>query len=171
MAAMGHDAGTIRVEPLDATFGAVVRDAVLARASDAMIAELTELWLEYALLVFPGQHLTQHEQDVFTHRFGELEFTATALTNIQRDGTLRSTDHDLSKSLRGNERWHHDSTYMPVQVTGAVLTVETVRDEGGDTGFADMRAADDAVEIKSLDAGVEAFGFTSGKQKGIDDHV
>src|SRR3954451_4262271 len=143
---MGRVVGTIRVEPLDATFGAVVRDVVLSRASDATIAELTELWLEYALLVFPGQHMTQPEQDEFARRFGDLEFTATPLTNIQRDGTLRSTDHDLSKSLRVNERWHHDSTYMPVQAKGAVFTAEIVPDEGGDTGFADMRAAYDALD-------------------------
>ena len=115
-------------------------------ASDATIAELTELWLEYALLVFPGQHLTQHEQDEFARRFGDLEFTATELTNIQPDGTLRSTEHDLSKSLRANERWHHDSTYMPIQAKGAVFTAEIVPDEGGDTGFADMRAAYDALD-------------------------
>ena len=124
----------------------VVREVSSPRASDATIAELSELWLEYGLLVFPGQHLTQHEQDAFARRFGDLEFTATPLTNIQRDGTLRSTDHDLSKSLRGNERWHHDSTYMPVQATGAVFTAEIVPDEGGDTGFADMRAAYDALD-------------------------
>ena len=111
----------VRVEPMDATFGAVVRDVFL-RASDATIAELTELWLEYALLVFPGQHMTQHEQDEFARRFGDLEFTATPLTNIQRDGTLRSTEHDLSKSLRGNQRWHHDSTYMPVQAKARCST-------------------------------------------------
>ena len=62
--------GTIRVEPLDATFGALVHDVVLPRASDTTIAELTELWLEYALLVFPGQHMNQHEQDEFARRFG-----------------------------------------------------------------------------------------------------
>ena len=143
---MRHVVGTLQVEPLDATFGAVVRDVVLRRASDATIAELTELWLEYALLVFPGQHLTQPEQDEFARRFGDLEFTATPLTNIQRDGTLRATEHDLSKSLRGNERWHHDSTYMPVQAKGAVFTAEILPDEGGDTGFADMRAAYDALD-------------------------
>ena len=143
---MGHVVRTIRVEPLDATFGAVVHDVVLARASDATIAELTELWLEYALLVFPGQLMTQDEQDEFARRFGDLEFTATPLTNIQRDGTLRSPEHDLSKSLRGNERWHHDSTYMPVQAKGAVFTAEIVPDDAGDTGFADMRAAYDALD-------------------------
>jgi len=84
MAGMEHAVGTIRVEPLDATFGAVVHDVVLAGASDETVAELTELWLEYALLIFPGQHLTQQEQDDFARRFGDLEFTATPLTNIQR---------------------------------------------------------------------------------------
>src|SRR4029078_10468397 len=135
-----------RVEPLDATFGAVVHDVVLAGASDETVAEMTELWLEYALLIFPGQHLTQHEQDDFARRFGDLEFTATPLTNIQRDGTLRPIDHDLSKSLRGNDRWHHDSTYMPVQAKGALFTAEIIPTEGGNTGFADMRAAYDALD-------------------------
>ncbi len=74
---MRHAVGTLRVEPLDATFGAVVRDVILRRASDATIAELTELWLEYALLVFPGQYMTRPEQDEFARRFGDLEFTAT----------------------------------------------------------------------------------------------
>ena len=112
MGGMGHVGGStpragrsLRVEPLDATFGAVVHGVALAQASDATIDELTELWLEYGLLVFPGQHLTQDEQDDFARRFGDLEFTATPLTNIQRDGTLRSTDHDLSKSLP-RRMWH-----------------------------------------------------------------
>jgi alpha-ketoglutarate-dependent taurine dioxygenase len=143
---MGHGVGTIRVEPLDATFGAVVRDVSLARASDATIAELTELWLEYALLVFPGQYMTQQDQDEFARRFGDLEFTASPLTNIERDGTLRATEHELSKSSRANERWHHDSTYMPIQAKGAVFTAEIVPDAGGDTGFADMRSAYDALD-------------------------
>lgn len=136
----------MRVEPLDATFGAVVHDVVLRGADDRDVAELIELWLEHALLVFPDQHLTRGEQDSFARRFGELEFTATPLTNIQRDGTLRATDHDLSKSLRANERWHHDSTYMPVMATGAVFTAEIVPTDGGDTGFADMRAAYEALD-------------------------
>src|SRR4051794_7268520 len=144
--AMGQVLGPIRVEPLNATFGAVVHDVRLAGASDAVIAELTELWLEYALLVFPGQHMTQDEQDEFARRFGDLEFTASPLTNIERDGTLRSPEHSLSKSLRANQRWHHDSTYMPVQAKGAVFTAEIVTDDGGDTGFADMRAAYDALD-------------------------
>ena len=94
--------GTIQVEPLDATFEALVRDVSLAGASDTAIAELTELWLEYALLVFPGQQMTQHDQDEFARRFGDLKFTASPLTNIQRDGTLVASF--LANDRRSNRR-------------------------------------------------------------------
>ena len=149
----------MRVEPLDATFGVVVHDVSLADASDATIAELTDLWLEYALLVFPGQHLSQLEQDAFARRFGDLEFTASELSNLQRDGTIRPADHDVSKSSRANQYWHHDSTYMPVQAKGAVFTAEIVPSDGGDTGFADMRAAYDAVDdaMRERIAGLAAY--------------
>jgi len=90
--------------------------------------------------------MTQPEQDEFARRFGDLEFTASELTNIRRDGTLRSAEHDLSKSSRANQWWHHDSTYMPLQAKGAVFTAEIVPDDGGDTGFADMRAGYDALD-------------------------
>ena len=136
----------LTVEPLDATFGAVVRGVVLADADDATADEITELWLEYGLLIFPDQHLDRSQQDTFARRFGELEFEATALTNVKRDGTLRPPDHELSKSLAGNEHWHHDSTYMPIQAKGAVFTAEIVPTDGGATGFADMRAAYDALD-------------------------
>ncbi len=147
------------MEPLEASFGAVVHDVELAGADEATVAELVELWHEHALLVFPGQHLTRHEQDQFARRFGDLEFTATALTNIRRDGSLRAPDHELSKSLRANERWHHDSTYMPVQAKGAVFTAEIVPTEGGETGFADMRAAYEALDDATREriAGLAAF--------------
>lgn len=134
------------MEPLDATFGAVVHDVSIPAADDATIEAIREAWDEHALLVFPGQHLTRAEQDRFASRFGELEFAATALTNIRRDGSLRDPEHDLSKSLRGNEQWHHDSTYVPVQAKGAVFSAEIVPADGGATGFADMRAAYDDLD-------------------------
>ena len=53
---------------------------------------------------------------------------------------------DVVKSLRGNEGWHHDSTYMPLQAKGAVFTAEIVPTEGAATGWADMRAAYEALD-------------------------
>lgn len=146
-------ADLLDVVPVEgACFGAVVRGI------DRTPLDLTNLdiittevikaaWVEHALLIFPAQFLTTDEQNTFARRFGALEFPAAAITNIGRDGTTRSDpNHDVVKSLRGNEGWHHDSTYMPLQAKGAVFTAEIVPSAGGATGFADMRAAYDALD-------------------------
>jgi alpha-ketoglutarate-dependent taurine dioxygenase len=55
-------------------------------------------------------------------------------------------DDDVVKVLKGNMDWHSDSTYMPVQAKGAVFTAHVVPSNGGETGWADMRAAYDALD-------------------------
>jgi alpha-ketoglutarate-dependent taurine dioxygenase len=137
---------SILIEPLDAVFGAVVRGITIGDCDLATIGAIREAWVEFGLLIFPSQHLDQGEQDQFARQFGELEFTATPLTNIRRDGTVRDPSHTLVKSLQGNEGWHHDSTYVPLQAKGAVFTAEIIPTEGGTTGFADMRAAYEALD-------------------------
>jgi alpha-ketoglutarate-dependent taurine dioxygenase len=135
------------LEPVDATFGAIVRNIELRALDDDTWQALHEAWLEHALLIFPGQFLTQDEQNEFARRFGELEFSAKPITNVTKDGTVLSDPaDDRIKSMRGNEGWHHDSTYMPVQAKGAVFTAEIVPASGGATGWADMRAAYEALD-------------------------
>lgn len=133
--------------PLEATFGAVVDGVDLRALDDATWGSLHETWLDYALLIFPGQFLTRTEQDDFARRFGDLEFSAAPISNLDRVGSIHSDPgDDVVKSLRGNEGWHHDSTYMPVQAKGAVFSAEIVPSEGGATGWADMRAAYEALD-------------------------
>ena len=57
----------------------------------------------------------------------------------------------IVKSLRGNMEWHHDSTYMPIQAKGAVFTAHKVPSHGGETGWADMRAAYEALDQSMKD--------------------
>ena len=138
------------IEPLDATFGAVVTGVELRSIGDAAFDALHKTWLEFALLIFPGQFLTKEEQDAFALRFGPLEFKAAAFSNVDADGNiLTHPDHDVVKSLRGNEGWHHDSTYMPLQAKGSVFTAEVVSTWGGATGWADMRAAYEALDTET----------------------
>lgn len=141
------------IEPLDATFGALVTGLKLAELDDATWGALHAVWLEHALLVFPDQHLSREEQIAFARRFGPLEFEMTALSNVKADGTLRTEaeNDDMMKVLKGNMGWHADSTYMPVQAKGAVFSAEVVPDEGGRTGWADMRAAYDALDAATRD--------------------
>jgi alpha-ketoglutarate-dependent taurine dioxygenase len=153
--------------PLDATFGAVVEGVDLGALDESTWGALHEAWLEYALLIFPGQFLARAEQDVFARRFGDLEFAASPISNLDRNGALHSDPgDDVVKSLRGNEGWHHDSTYMPVQAKGAVFTAEIVPADGGATGWADMRAAYDALDLDTRRAisGLAAYHSLSYSQ-------
>ncbi len=138
----------LEIEPLDATFGAVVKGVKLTRLDDTTWRDLHTAWLRYALLIFPDQHLARDEQIAFAKRFGPLEFEMAAISNVKADGTLRieADNDDVMKVLKGNMGWHCDSTYMPVQAKGAVFSAEVVPRSGGQTGWADMRAAYDALD-------------------------
>jgi alpha-ketoglutarate-dependent taurine dioxygenase len=138
---------TFDIKPLDATLGAVVTGLKLAALDDTTWHAVYAAWLEYALLIFPGQHLSRDEQIAFASRFGPLEFEMAALSNVKADGTLIvDPDNDVLKVLKGNTGWHCDSTYMPVQAKGAVFSAQVVPSSGGATGWADMRAAYDALD-------------------------
>ena len=99
------------VEPVDATFGAVITGLKLMEMDEAAFAALYDAWLEYALLIFPDQHLSTADQMAVAQRFGELEFDLARLSNVKEDGSLRlGDDDDMVKILKGNMSWHHDST-------------------------------------------------------------
>ncbi len=134
------------IEPLDATFGAVVTGVKLAALDDTTWRDLHAAWLQYALLIFPGEHLSRDEQIAFAKRFGPLEFELAPLSNVKADGSLIAEDSDVAKVLKGNMGWHCDSTYMPLQAKGAVFSAVVVPNSGGRTGWADMRAAYDALD-------------------------
>jgi alpha-ketoglutarate-dependent taurine dioxygenase len=147
------------LQPIDATFGAVLTGVKLAGLDDTVWQDLHAAWLQYALLIFPDQHLKRDEQIAFAKRFGQLEFEMAAISNVKSDGTLIDDDSDLMKVLKGNMGWHCDSTYMPVQAKGAVFSAEVVTKSGGQTGWADMRAAYDALddELRSKLEGLAAY--------------
>jgi alpha-ketoglutarate-dependent taurine dioxygenase len=153
---------TLDIEPLKGTtFGAVVRGFKAAEIDEPTFRALYDAWLQYALLIFPDQHLQRDQQIAFAKRFGPLEFDMFAISNVRSDGTIRpeKDNDDVIKVLKGNMGWHHDSTYMPVQAKGAVFCAEVVPSAGGQTGFADMRAAYDALDdrLKKKIEGLRAY--------------
>ena len=96
-----------------------------------------DAFLEYAALVFPGQHLSDDAQVAFGRRFGEIEILrenklGVQITNRKPDGSLFEPDDFRFKALRGNEGWHIDSTYMPLAAKAGLLTAIEVPPEGGD---------------------------------------
>jgi alpha-ketoglutarate-dependent taurine dioxygenase len=131
---------------LAASFGARITGVNLAELSDEAWSAIEAAFLEHALLIFPDQFLADEVQVAFAKRFGAIEFELAPITNARRDGSLREDGDPVMEVLRGNEGWHCDSTYMPVSALGAVFTAEVVPSRGGETGWADMRAAYEALD-------------------------
>lgn len=145
-----------RIAPLDATLGAVAEGISLARLDDTAWATILDAFHQHALLVFPGQHLSEADQVAFARRFGEIEHIVAGLdlvplTNQRPDGSLIDADTHAMRVLKGNEGWHTDSSYMPLAAKASVLSAVTVPSTGGQTEWADMRAAYDALDTATRD--------------------
>jgi alpha-ketoglutarate-dependent taurine dioxygenase len=146
---------TLEITPCDATLGAIVRGVDLKQTlDDATFAALESAWHEHAVLVFPEQHLSREEHRAFTRRFGPLELsirrtrpkTTGQLSNVQADGSVAPPDSLQARMLLGNTYWHSDSSYKRIGAKASILAAHVVPDQGGETEWADMRAAYDGLD-------------------------
>jgi alpha-ketoglutarate-dependent 2,4-dichlorophenoxyacetate dioxygenase len=122
----------------------------------------------YAVLVFHGQNITDEQQIAFSRNFGEIENSYGG--NVTRPGQKRlnplmndvsnlgEDNRPLARDDRrrlfnlGNQLWHSDSSFRAIPAKYSLLSGRVVVEKGGDTEFADMRAAYDTLddETKAL---------------------
>ena len=145
-----------KLKKIDATLGAIITNINLADMDNASWAFVDDAFAEHGALVFPDQFLNENEQEIFSNHFGDLELlrgpdggTVVPISNVKQDGTISKKEEHVFKTLRGNEGWHMDSTYMPLAAKAGVLSAKTVPPEGGETELADMRAAYDVLGAKT----------------------
>lgn len=143
----------MNVTPTDATLGAVVTEVDLADLTDDLWEVIHADFLEYGLLIFPDQHLTEDAQGNFALRFGKTEKLhpqqpgpSVQLSNQKPNGEMVHREDEGFRLLKGNEGWHTDSTYMPLAAKAGMLAALVVPPKGGETEFADMRAAWDDLD-------------------------
>jgi len=143
----------------DATLGAEIHGVDLSHPlSEADFAEIEAAWHEHAVLIIPGQGLSDAQHLDFTRRFGRLEQSIkrtvstglSRLSNVDRDGQVVPRSSLQARFLVGNTYWHSDSSYKRVGAKASILAAHVVPDEGGETEWADMRAGYDV-----LDAGMK----------------
>jgi len=153
---------SISFHPLHPVFVAEARDVDLRMARDpALLAEIRAAMDRYAVLVFRQQPFTDAEQLDFARRFdgalhsrtgaaalGANRFGNEALTdisNVDESGEiLRSDDRRRMYGL-GNRLWHTDASFQDPPGRYSMLSARVLPEKGGDTEFADMRAAYDAL--------------------------
>ena len=142
---------SLTIKPTGATLGAYITGIDLSRLTGAVWNEIEQAFHEFALLVFPNQGLTAEQQVAFAERFGEIEEVSPGskifpITNIKGDGSLMNDEELAMELMRGNEYWHTDSSYMPVSAKASIFSAEIVPSVGGQTEWADMRAAWSALD-------------------------
>jgi alpha-ketoglutarate-dependent taurine dioxygenase len=141
----------MNIEPTQATLGATVTGVNLNSLDDEQWRAIEAAWYEYAVLVFPAQHIEEDAHIALGERIGPLEELMTnrkavPISNRKADGSSVDLSSDHFQILKGNEGWHTDSTYMPLSARASILAADVVPEEGGQTEWADMRAALDALD-------------------------
>ncbi len=121
----------------------------------------------HAVLVFRDQPLTDEQQIAFSRNFGTIEVTLARqmarpgdarlreemgdISNLDANNRLRGRDDARRLYALGNRLWHADASFRAEGAKYSLLSARIVPGSGGNTEFADMRAAYDA-----LDAAIRA---------------
>jgi alpha-ketoglutarate-dependent 2,4-dichlorophenoxyacetate dioxygenase len=149
---------TMSVSPLHPVLAGEVSGIDTTRPlSRADVAAIEAAMDRHAVLVFRDQRLTDEQQLVFSRCFGELEETRGTgiskpgeqrlhpafadVSNIDKDNKLLERDNRRRLYGLGNMLWHSDSSFKAVPAKYSILSGRIVTSEGGNTEFADMRAA------------------------------
>jgi len=156
----------MRFTPIGHEFAAEVEGVDLRAPLDAAAAAMIHSAMDrYAVLVFHDQPLSDEQQIAFTKSLGRIELnTANNVTRLdQRRLTIEMSDisnldqhsNMLARDDRrrafnlGNRLWHSDSSFRAVPAKYSLLSARIVPSAGGNTEFADMRGAYDALDSET----------------------
>ena len=134
------DTGTLDVRPLTPAIGAEIHGIDLGAADIGQrIPEIRAALLEYGVIFFRDQDLTQEEHIAFARHFGELEIHPATPKDQANPEVLRIAHGPDSRGQENN--WHSDVTWREKPSLGSILLAREVPEVGGDTLFANMHLA------------------------------
>jgi len=159
------------IRPLSSALGAEIHGVDLSRElSNSQFAAIRQTYHRYGVIFFRDQELTPEQHIAFARRWGDI--------NVNR--FFKPVDgHPMIAEVRkepGQERniggtWHTDHSYDQVPAMGSILYAREVPEVGGDTLFASMYAAYDALSdglkrtlegLKAWHSSRHVFGGTTG---------
>ncbi|MDR5784666.1 TauD/TfdA family dioxygenase [Caballeronia sp. LZ065] len=184
---------TVTVTRLHETFAAQVSGIDLAHPEDRALGQLAAAIDEYGVVIVRDQTLTNEDQIALASRFGLLEPSVTRyradnrqrierkeivdVSNLDENDRPRAVDDRLRMLLLGNRLWHTDSSFRATPGALSMLYARVVPPAGGETEFADNRAAyetlpsplkqrvDDMLAEHALMYSREQLGFTDFSQE------
>lgn len=155
---------TFTITQLDAPFGAEIVGLEPSRVGEAAFEHVRDALVGHGLLVFRGlEGLSPEDHIAFSRRFGPLMIHPHARFHL--DGhpeilIISTVIEDGEPKGLGDagHYWHSDLSYVAESSLGSLLHARELPNEGGDTLFADMRAAHEALsdELKREIRGLKA---------------
>lgn len=135
----------IRVQRLTRAIGAEISGVDLRQplAPDVQ-KQIYDAWLEYQVVFFRDQELTLDQHKTFGRALGELHIHPNLPGYRDHPEVLLIHADENSKGVAGHG-WHTDVSCDPTPPKGSILRLEQVPEDGGDTLFASMYAAYDAL--------------------------
>jgi len=141
--------------------------------ADADVRAINAAMNLYGVLVWRGQPLTAQQQLRFSNSFGPLDIGLKRvfkrperlederlidISNVDAQGQVAKRDSPKNLSNFANQLWHSDSSFMNPRAAYSMLHSVINPSWGGETEFADLRAAHDALDARTRDtiAGLSA---------------
>ncbi len=143
----------LKLRKLSYPLGAEVCDFDVARPmTEGDFGEVYQAFLDHGILLFRDQKVSREQHIEFSRRFGELD-RHDALPrdrHPQYPELLLVTNEPNADGSPSNSRytgrqWHSDMSFTPVPALGSLLRAHVVPEVGGDTLFANMHKAYDAL--------------------------
>ncbi len=157
----------LQIEPVNADFVALatgidLRQPLGQADKQAIVAAADK----YAVLVFPGQLLSKEQLVAFGHAFGDVDTSlqkkllnhvqnrlgtdeVTDISNLDAEGNVAGPEHWQTITTVGNRFWHSDGSYKHTPIRYSILNAVTAVARGGQTQYADLRAAYDALDAEA----------------------
>ncbi|MEZ5855716.1 MAG: TauD/TfdA family dioxygenase [Hyphomicrobiaceae bacterium] len=155
----------ITVRKLHPLFMAEIDGVDLSKPMDeATFRQLDDAINAHAVLVFHGQKLDDDQLMALGNRFGSIakprnhrvkrrlkHAELADISNLTESGTLRDREDHRRLDALGNMLWHSDASFRPISGALSMLHAHIVPSWGGETEFADLRAAYDALDQRMKD--------------------
>jgi len=152
---------TLTVHPITPDFAAEIGGVDLREPLDARtVTAISDAINHAGVLVFHEQFITDEQQRAFSRNFGDLETTVKAyrkdfvprldvhmadISNLDEQNRVLPKNDRRRLNALGNRLWHSDSSFKRVPARFSLLSARVIPGEGGETQFADMRAAWDTL--------------------------
>ena len=157
----------IEVRPIAGALGAEIAGVDLAADLDnSAMAEIRQAFFDHAVVFFLDQQLTPEQHIAFARRFGEIDINKF-FEQLEGYPEIAQVRKEPLDTQNGGGGWHTDHSYDAAPAMGSMLYARELPALGGDTLFASMYAAYEALSpgmrrmlagLRAVHSGARAFG-------------